>query len=261
MTKAQTLARATALGAIAAGRSAQLVRRRPVRAVSVALASAVAARGAFARNAALFGPVIVSGPPGGASAALTFDDGPGPATPAVLDALAAASARATFFVLGRQALAHADLIRRIVAEGHQLASHGFDHGILVFRAARHVEDQLERTEEAVARAVGPGALTARFRAPHGFRGPATGYAAFRRGYRTVGWSSGVFDSTDPGVAVIASRTARALHPGAIVLLHDADGWNPERPRAQTATAIPEICRDARERGIPLVTLAEVEAGA
>ena len=104
-------------------------------------------------------------------AALTFDDGPGPSTPDVLDALAREGVRATFFVLGRQAERHPETVRRIATEGHQVANHGYDHGILIFRGAAHVRDQLARCEAAVAAAAGPDAMTPLFRAPHGSAAP------------------------------------------------------------------------------------------
>ena len=191
--------------------------------------------------------------------ALTFDDGPGPSTAAMLDALAREDARATFFVLGRQVERHPDLVRRMAEEGHQLASHGYDHGILIFRGPATWPTSLRRTEEAVARAAGAGVMTRLFRAPHGFRGPATALGARRAGYRVAAWTRGVFDSAEPGAAAIARRAARALEPGTILLLHDADGWAPERPRQQTADALPDICRAARERGLGLVTLDELVA--
>jgi peptidoglycan/xylan/chitin deacetylase (PgdA/CDA1 family) len=175
----------------------------------------------------------------------------------MLDALARERARATFFVLGRQVERHPDLVRRMAEEGHQVASHGYDHGILIFRGPAHVADQLRRTEEAVARAAGDGVMTRLFRAPHGFRGPATALGARRAGYRVAAWTRGVFDSAEPGAAAIARRAARALEPGTILLLHDADGWAPERPRQQTADALPEICRAAHERGLGLVTVDEL----
>ena len=60
--------------------------------------------------------------------ALTFDDGPDPVwTPAVLDALAHAGARATFFVLGEAAARHPDVVRRTLAEGHAVELHGHAH--------------------------------------------------------------------------------------------------------------------------------------
>ncbi|MGA0067881.1 MAG: hypothetical protein ACO3PB_00260, partial [Miltoncostaeaceae bacterium] len=136
---------------------------------------------------------------------------------------------------------------------------GADLGILVMRGPGHVRDQLTRTEEAVADAAGTGVLTHVFRAPHGFRGPATWAAVRSAGYRMAGWTKGVFDSADPGPDVVAARSARALAPGCILLLHDADGWDPDRPRTHTVAAIPDICASAREKGLELVTLDELLA--
>ena len=255
MTKRQAVARAALAGCAVAAAAAAASRRAPVLGLVVASAGALAARAAFSPTARPFGQVVRQGPDDRPRASLTFDDGPGPSTAAVLDALAIAGARSTFFVLGRQADRHPDLVRRLAEEGHEVASHGYDHGILVWRGIRHVDDQLVRTEEAVRRA--GVAMSPLFRAPHGFRGPATAFAAERRGYRMAAWTAGVFDSSLPGAQVIADRAASALTPGAVILLHDADGWDPAAGRQQTAEAIPAIARAARERGIDLVPLGEL----
>lgn len=259
MRKSQTVRRAAVLEAGIAAAALVAARRNRRAALAIAGIGAVAARGAFGRNSPVFGRVVNRGPASRPRIALTFDDGPGPSTPAILDALADAGARATFFVLGRQAEAHPEVVARIADEGHEIANHGFDHGILVFRDPAHVRDQLDRTERAVERAAGPGTMRRLFRAPHGFRGPLTTRAAAQAGYRTVGWTSGVFDSAQPGCDVIADRVARALHPGAIILLHDADGWDPSASRSQTADAIPAICAGARTLGLEPSTLSAVLA--
>lgn len=257
MRKGEAVQRAVWLGAAAVVASASLVRRHPVAALAIVGAGAVTGVAAFTpRNPAL-GRAVWRGPADLPRAALTFDDGPGPSTPDVLDALAAEGVRATFFVLGRQVERHPEVVRRMVAEGHQLANHGYDHGILIFRGARHVRDQLVRTQRAVEAAVGADALTRVFRAPHGFRGPATALGSRRAGYRMAAWTTGVFDSAEPGAAAIARRASQALAPGTILLLHDADGWAPGRPRQQTADALPDICRSARARDLELVTLDEL----
>ncbi len=257
MRKGQAVHRATWAGAAAVLVAAAAARRRPALAGALLGASAAAVASAFVPRSPLYGRVLAHGPRDVPRMAITFDDGPGPSTPDVLDALARERARATFFVLGRQVERHPELVRRMVEEGHQVANHGYDHGILVFRGPGHVTDQLRRTERAAERAAGPGAMSRLFRAPHGFRGPATSLSARRAGYRTAGWTRGVFDSAEPGAAVIAQRSVRALGPGAVLLLHDADGWAPGRPRHQTAEAIGEICRAARERGLDLVTMDEL----
>ena len=257
MRKGETVRRALLLETGIVAAAALTARRKPTVGLALTGVGALAAWGAFARNSPVFGRVVHRGPRGTDRIALTFDDGPGPSTPAVLDALRDAGARATFFVLGRQVERHPELVRRIAADGHELASHGYDHGILVFRGLAHVADQLRRTERAIADAAGPESLSRIFRAPHGFRGPATALAAMRAGYRVAGWTTGVFDSDLPGADVIAARVAHDLAPGAIVLLHDADGWQPGASRAQTAEAIPAICAAVRDRGLEPVPLGEL----
>lgn len=258
MTKSRTIRRVLAVEAVVLS-VAVVARRRPLMAAAMVAAGAAGAWAAFRPGSPLFGPVLRRGPGDVPRAALTFDDGPGPSTPEILDALAQEGVKATFFVLGRQARRHPELVRRMHDDGHQVASHGYDHGILVLRGAAHVRDQIRRTEEAVEHAAGPGAMTPLFRAPHGFRGPTTWAAARSAGYSMAGWTRGVFDSADPGPDVVAQRSAAALAPGCILLLHDADGWDPDRPRAHTAAAIPDICAAARAKGIELVTLDELLA--
>ena len=257
MRKGQAVHRVAWAGAMAAAASASQARRHPAAALAIVVAAGVTGAGAFMPRNPVLGRTVWRGPDGPPRAALTFDDGPGPSTPDVLDALAREGVHGTFFVLGRQVDRHPAVVRRIVAEGHQLANHGYDHGILIFRGASHVADQLRRTERAAARAVGEDAMTRLFRAPHGFRGPATAIGARRAGYRLAAWTQGVFDSAEPGAAAIARRACRAMAPGTVLLLHDADGWAPGRTRQQTADALSEICRSARAREIELVTMDEL----
>jgi len=258
MRKDDAVLRAAALGTGCVALSAcAAAAGRPGLGAAAAAASGALIASAFVPRSPLLGPVTASGPRAARRAALTFDDGPGPSTGDVLDALAEAGVRATFFVLGRQARAHPALVARMHAEGHQVANHGWDHGILVFRGPRHVVAQIRRTEQAVADAAGPGVMTPFFRAPHGFRGPSTWPAARAAGYRVTGWSRGVFDSAEPGPDVIAARCRRALAPGAVLLLHDADGWDPARTRRQTAEALPAVCRAAADAGIALVPMDEL----
>lgn len=258
MRKRQVVAGAAGAGAAAAAAAWAAARAgRPGRAAVIAAGAGAAVWGAFAPRSAVMGPVAWRGPGGARRMAITFDDGPSASTPAILDALAAAGARATFFVLGRQARAFPDVIARMAREGHQIANHGDDHGILVFRGAGHVRRQLRLCERAVEDAAGPGAMSRLFRAPHGFRGPATWPAARAAGYRLAGWTTGVFDSAEPGVDAIVARCNPAMRPGSVLLLHDADGWDPDRSRPQTAAAVPRILTLARERGLEMVTMDEL----
>lgn len=260
MRKNQAVGRAVAAGvgvaALAVGLAAS--GRRTLAAGVVAGAGALGVS-AFLPTSPLLGPTVSHGPETDMAAALTFDDGPGPSTSALLDALDAEGVKATFFVLGRQARAYPEVIARMAAAGHQIASHGYDHGILIFRGPGYVADQLAATEVAVRDAAGRDVLTPYFRAPHGFRGPGTWAAARRRGYRMAAWTTGVWDTAEPGTDVIVQRTAKAFAPGAVILLHDADGWDAGRARPQTVDAIPGICAAARERGLRLVRFDELVA--
>ena len=214
----------------------------------------------FTPNARLFGRVVGTGTTPEPLVAITFDDGPSPEwTPAVLDALRDAGARATFFALGRQVRAHPDLARRIVAEGHELASHGDDHSLLVFAGPRAIAHQFRAAEDSLREAV-DGAASKLFRPPHGFRNPFVSAIAGQAGYRVVGWTGSIFDTARPGVDTIVQRCRDLLKPGAILLLHDGDGSGNHGDRSQTVAALPRILADARERGLEPVTVSRLAEG-
>jgi uncharacterized protein (TIRG00374 family) len=211
----------------------------------------------FTPNARLFGTVVGIGSTPQPMIALTFDDGPSPEwTPGVLDALRDAGARATFFALGRQVRAHPEIARRIVEEGHELASHGDDHSLLVFAGPRAIVHQFRAADSALTAAV-DGKASKLFRAPHGFRNPFVSAVAGQQGYRMVGWHGAVFDTARPGVEAIVARCTHVLRPGAILLLHDGDGSGQGGDRAQTVEAVPHILASAREQGLEPVTVSEL----
>jgi peptidoglycan-N-acetylglucosamine deacetylase len=211
----------------------------------------------FSPNALLFGRVIGTGTTPNPRVALTFDDGPTPEfTPGVLDQLRAAGVRATFFCLGRHVRAHPELARRIVDEGHELASHGDDHSVLALAGPKKIARQL-RAAEAALRAAAGGPTAALFRTPHGFRSPFVVRVARELGYRVVGWRGTVFDTARPGVDVIVERCTRALEPGAILLLHDGDGSGQGGDRSQTVAAIPAVIAAGRAKGLEFVTVSQL----
>jgi uncharacterized protein (TIRG00374 family) len=225
--------------------------------VAFAVALVLVTWGAFAANSPLFGRVINGASVMQRVVALTFDDGPSPdTTPKVLDALRRDGARATFFVLGKHAERHPDLIDRMVREGHEVATHGYDHAILTFASRREIARQLQRTDSIVRQLGAPPIRL--FRAPHGFRNPLVVPTARRLGLRVCGWTAGVFDTALPGVDTIVERSKRALGPGAVLLLHDADGSG-DGDRSQTAAAVPAILDAIRHAGLRTVTMSELSA--
>jgi peptidoglycan/xylan/chitin deacetylase (PgdA/CDA1 family) len=150
-------------------------------------------------------------------AALTFDDGPNPeATPQLLEILAAHGARATFFMVGRAARQHPELVAAVAGAGHAIGNHTWDHPSLpmIDRAAQR--RQILRCREALG-AHDQGL----FRPPYGDQTPATQWTAARLGYRGIAWSATVDDWLDHPADVLLAKARSALRPGAILLFHDA----------------------------------------
>jgi len=86
---------------------------------------------------------------------LTFDDGPWPGTtPAVLDALAAHCVKAIFFPIGKHALWHPEILKRVVAEGHTVGSHTWSHANLAKKSTEEAKEEIERGVSAVRAALG-----------------------------------------------------------------------------------------------------------
>ncbi|HET7752881.1 MAG TPA: lysylphosphatidylglycerol synthase domain-containing protein [Anaeromyxobacteraceae bacterium] len=192
--------------------------------------------------------------------ALTFDDGPGPDTPAVLDALDAAGVKATFFVLGRAAEERPELVRELARRGHLVALHGYSHKKLHVSGPGTVARELDEGRATIERAgVAPAPF---FRAPHGWKGPILGRALKKRGLTLVGWTRGVWDTERPGTESIANRASEKIRGGEILLLHDGCGTPGIDPRReQTAEALPEIVRRWRDAGYEFVTVDALTPGA
>ncbi len=208
-------------------------------------------------NFPLTGKPFYSGRTDGNRVALTFDDGPRPPyTGQILDVLKKEGVTATFFVLGENARRYPDLVKRIEVEGHRVANHGMDHGIMMFAGGSEAVAQVEETDRAL-RDAGVADPARLFRAPHGWLSPSAFRTLSRHGYRVTGWSKGVWDTASPGVGAIVSRTDEILRPGRILLLHD--GWSgpTDEDRSQTAAALSGIIQNARARGLEFVTVEQM----
>lgn len=152
--------------------------------------------------------------------ALTFDDGPGEVTGALLDVLAVHGVRATFFWLGALVSGNEAVMQRAAGEGHEIGVHGWTH-------VDHRDDPVLRAAE-VARTAQLleaicGVRPKRFRPPYGSTDAALEAAVAEQGFETVLWDVDPRDWEDPGPAVIVERTLAALQPGAVVLLHERPG--------------------------------------
>jgi peptidoglycan-N-acetylglucosamine deacetylase len=180
--------------------------------------------------------------------ALTFDDGPHPEwTPRVLDVLARAGARATFFPLSARALTHPDLVARIRAEGHAVGLHGWGH----LRHTEHARAAVAADTDLALTAFD--APVRWWRLPYGMAAPWSAELAAERGLEIAGWTHDTFDWR--GDSVEAMRfTPR---DGEVVLLHDALGPGVRRPDcAQTVALVSELLADGH-RSVTLDELATV----
>lgn len=228
----------------------------------IAAGVGVAGYGLYAPNSHLFGRVIDRGSPRGGALYLTFDDGPNPtATPRILELLARARVPATFFQVGRHVALFPALAHEVRAAGHEIGNHTDRHTKLHLSGPRRITRELRGAEEAITTVCGQKPRA--FRAPHGYRNPFVHMVAGRLGYTIFGWTFGVWDSARPGAEEIRRRVRQRLRPGAIILLHDGDGYDPHGDRSQTAEALVGILNDARERGYtfrPLSDLFPHDAG-
>ncbi|MGW0614295.1 glycosyltransferase [Streptomyces sp. NPDC002788] len=188
---------------------------------------------------------------------LTFDDGPDPVwTPKVLDVLKKHDAHAVFFVTGTMASRYPDLVRRMVAEGHEVGLHTFNHPDLSYQSKRRIDWELSQNQLAISGAAG--IRTSLFRPPYSsFAGamdnmswPVTEYIG-DRGYITVVNNTDSEDWRKPGVEEIIRKATPKGGKGAIVLMHDSGG-----DRHQTVEALDRMLPDLREQGYEFHNLTE-----
>lgn len=179
--------------------------------------------------------------------ALTFDDGPGPITNALLDVLQRLRVPATFFVVGNQLPEHADALGRMIDLGVPIANHTVGHPNLTELSR---DDQRAQIDDVAAELEGYGVPYPRlFRPPYGAQDATTLSLLGRRRTLSVLWSVDSQDYRRPGVDAIVRNVVDHAHPGAIVLLHDAGG-----DRSQTLAAVPRIVKELRAQGYRFVTV-------
>lgn len=222
-------------------RRAGAVLRRAARTLSPVFRSVVGVRTAR--------PVVV----------LTLDDGPDPEwTPRILDELSRRGATATFFVLLTRTRAHPELVRRIVAEGHEVALHGADHRRLTSyprsAASRMLRDARAELEASA------GVPIRWYRPPYGALSPSRWWAVRRSGMMPVLWTTSVLDGRDAEHGERISRATSGIVAGAIVLAHDAragaaDGVDdPEITPFDRAALISDVLDEYDRRGLATVSL-------
>ncbi|MDB4652756.1 polysaccharide deacetylase family protein [Akkermansiaceae bacterium] len=183
--------------------------------------------------------------------AMTFDDGPHPQnTPRLLDILRARNIKATFYVIGSNVDRYPHIVRRIVAEGHEVGNHTYTHRKLTSLNDSEVRKEMRRTEDAIVRAAAVKPRT--MRPPYGAllqRQRSLVFSDFT--YPTIMWSVDPNDWKRPGPSVVRSRILGGAHNGAIILAHDL--------HAPTIDAMPGTFDGLLSKGYQFITVSQLLA--
>src|SRR5215210_5230761 len=183
--------------------------------------------------------------------AITFDDGPrAKNTSKLLDLLAAKHIKGTFFILGECAETNPEIVKRIAAEGHEIANHTWTHLNFAKSSDEAIRGELQRAEKKIVELTGTkpkltrppyGAMSARQRQ----------WVRDEFGYNIVLWDVDPLDWKEPGISVVVKRIADETRAGSIILTHDI--------HAPTVEAMPEILDTLLAKGFKFVTVSELIA--
>lgn len=188
--------------------------------------------------------------------ALTFDDGPDPAsTPAFLALLEARRVQATFFLLGSMVARAPWLAAEIAGAGHEIAVHGWDHRYSILRGPVDMYQDLARARDAVSAATGRQPRF--FRPPYGVLSSGALLAARRLQLSPVLWSAwGREWARGATSGSVLDTVLAGLGGGATVLLHDSDCTSPAGAAAAALGALPGLLDECQARGLSVGTLAD-----
>lgn len=177
--------------------------------------------------------------------ALTFDDGPNPATtPIVLDLLKKYNAKATFFVLGHAVAGNEAILQRMVAEGHEVANHSWSHPKLTALSSEEVRHEIESTQQAVEAAIGQRPKLVR--PPYGAVNQAVVDAM---GLPSIYWNVDTEDWRSHDSRVINEKVRMQACPGCIILMHDI--------HQSTVDSLESVLQFLTSEGYNLVTTSEL----
>ncbi len=183
--------------------------------------------------------------------AMTFDDGPhGANTPRLLDMLKQRKIHATFFMVGQCVAEYPAIVRRMVAEGHEVANHSWSHPQLSSMTEASVREQLQKTHDAIIAACGV--------APKTMRPPFGAFTARQRawshgewGYKCILWDVDPLDWKVRNAEHVKNEILKAAVPGSIILAHDI--------HKSTIDAMPETLDGLLAKGFKFVTVSELLA--
>ena len=182
--------------------------------------------------------------------ALTFDDGPHATnTPRLLDMLKERGIKATFFLIGRSVGTHPEIVRRIVAEGHEVANHTWDHKMLRSMGPEKINEELQKTTDAIVAACGIEPKV--YRPPFGAINSKQQKAVMEKfGYPSIVWEIDTNDWKAPrSIAKVHDAILKDAHAGSIILCHDI--------HSETVDAMPSTLDELKAKGFLFMTISQL----
>lgn len=229
----------------------------PVVLAAGAAFSAAFAAGAWAvrgRASSVFAPSVYRSNTKRKALALTFDDGPSPATPALLNILARHSVRATFFQVGQNSAAHPAIARAVAQAGHEIANHSDTHPNFALTRPAFAFEEFSRAQSTLTEITGQTPVW--LRAPYGVRWFGLREAQQKLGLTGVMWSVIGRDWKLPAPSITA-RILNHARQGDIICLHDGRGTLKNPDVEATLEAVRRIVPELLGRGYHFETVSEL----
>ncbi len=196
--------------------------------------------------------------------ALTYDDGPSPPyTDQLLDILAKHNVKATFFLIGKRIERHPETVDRMIAEGHQIGNHTYNHPVLGFLPPFYVQRQIERTDDLIRQHGIVEDIV--FRAPMLTRFLPVAYVLAKLDRTHISGDVWSWDWTtqnpDKITETVLKKTLSSTESGSIIVLHDGKAENKNANRSGTIEATDRIITALKQDGYQFVRLSDVRRAA
>ena len=224
--------------------------------LGVAGLATVAGYNTMSPTSQLYGRTFIGLPRGARRMALTYDDGPNdPYTWRIMEVLERHGVKATFFLVGQFVQQKPEIARALVAAGHVIGSHTWNHPNLIFCSTSEVRRQLEQAQKAIFDATGVEAKL--FRPPFGGRRPASLRAVRAFGLLPIMWNVTCYDWKAESAKEIVGHAVRQIRGGDVILLHDGGYRRMGADRSRTVASSDEILTRYKEEGYEFVTIPQM----
>ena len=184
--------------------------------------------------------------------ALTFDDGPNPeATEKILDLLEKYNAKATFFVVGKNAEKYPELVKVITASGNELGNHSWDHQRLTYKSPAFIKNQIEKTDKLLRELGYKREIP--FRAPYGHKLLILPFILMQSHRLHYLWNIELEDWDSPPPQEMLQSFKEQIKPGSIVLLHDgySGDYQPRQATVKFVEILLSYCKDENYKVVPV----------